>query len=368
MELPLIDDYRRLFLDDVPLLDVRAPVEFAEGAFPQATNLPLLSDEERHLIGIRYKEAGPDAAVELGRELVDGEPRRKRTQAWVDYVRRHPHGVLYCFRGGQRSRIVQAWIHQASGIAYPRVKGGYKALRRFLLQELDAAADELQPLILGGRTGVGKTLLIKTLDKAVDLEGLAWHRGSAFGRHATPQPTQIDFENRLSIALLKARARGDLKLVLEDEGKAIGSRHLPPRLHELMSRSPVVILEASLEERVHNSVQEYVTEALAEYCREYGHEEGFQRWADYACNSLDRIRKRLGGQRHKEMAAELRRAIDAMAAGAGPEVHAGWIARLLTEYYDPMYDYQLRNKRERICFSGDRQAVTDYLSERLAAG
>jgi tRNA 2-selenouridine synthase len=361
MDLPEIDDYESLFLEDRPLLDVRAPVEFSAGAFPNATNLPLLTDEERHLIGIRYKEGGQAAAVELGRELVDGVPRAERTERWVEFVTTHPEGVLYCFRGGMRSRITQEWIHDATGIAYPRVKGGYKALRNYLIGQLETAVQEVEPVIVGGRTGAGKTLLIDQVDESIDLEGLAWHRGSAFGRHATPQPTQVDFENRLSIALLRHRRHKSNRLVLEDESKAIGSRHLPPSLYDKMSQSPLVILEATLEERVRNSIEEYVTRSLQEYQEQFGEERGFDAWADYARDSLRRISRRLGGLRHREMENELNAAIEAMRRGASHEVHASWITRLLTEYYDPMYDYQLEHKRDRVVFSGDMQAVLDYL-------
>jgi len=363
MELPEIDDYAGLFLEERPLLDVRAPVEFTAGAFPGAVNLPLLTDEERHLIGIRYKEGGQEAAVELGRELVDGVPRRERTERWAEFVRAHPEGVLYCFRGGMRSKITQEWIFDATGIAYPRVKGGYKALRNFLIDQLEVSAREIEPVVVGGRTGAGKTILVNRIEKSIDLEGLAWHRGSAFGRHATPQPTQIDFENRLSVALLRHRASKGPKVILEDESKAIGSRHLPPSLYERMSQSPLVILEATLEERIANSIEEYVTRSLQEYQQQYGEEEGFRQWEAYAVDSLQRISRRLGGVRHREMERELTGAIEQIRRGAPHDVHAGWIARLLTEYYDPMYDYQLEQKRERILFSGDMQALTEYLAD-----
>ena len=62
---PLTSDYLDLFLRDVPLLDVRAPVEFAQGAFPNADNLPLLTDTERHEVGLRYNDEGQPAAIEL---------------------------------------------------------------------------------------------------------------------------------------------------------------------------------------------------------------------------------------------------------------------------------------------------------------
>ena len=364
MELPEISDYARLFLEDTPLLDVRAPVEFAAGAFPAAHNLPLLTDEERHLIGIRYKEAGQQAAVELGRELVDGIPRRERTERWVEFVEKHPQGVLYCFRGGMRSRITQEWIHAATGIAYPRIKGGYKALRNFLLEQIELSVSELQPLVVGGRTGAGKTILIKKVSNSIDLEGLAWHRGSAFGRHVTPQPTQIDFENRLSIAMLKHRTRKGSKVVLEDESKAIGSRHLPPALYERMSGSPLVILDVSLEERIQNSIDEYVTAALEEYQEHYGEEQGLEKWETYARESLKRIARRLGGERYRKMEKSLDAAMRAMHGASGHRAHADWIAQLLTDYYDPMYDYQLKNKEDRIVFSGDMDTVIKYIAEQ----
>jgi tRNA 2-selenouridine synthase len=261
-----------------------------------------------------------------------------------------------------RSKISQEWIHAETGIAYPRVKGGYKALRNFLLEQIELSVTELRPLVVGGRTGVGKTILIKQLDNSIDLEGLAWHRGSAFGRHVTPQPTQIDFENRLSIAMLRHRTQKTTTVVLEDESKAVGSRHLPPTLHERMSQSPLVILEASLEERIANSIDEYVTAALREYQEYHGKERGFQEWEHYARESLKRISKRLGGERYKRMEASLDNAMRRMHGSCGHQAHADWISQLLREYYDPMYDYQLRNKQDRIVFSGNMETVLEYLS------
>lgn len=362
MELPEISDYRQLFLQHTSLLDVRAPVEFQAGAFPDTTNLPLLTDEERHLIGIRYKNNGQDAAVALGKELIDGAPKHERVAAWKNHIEEHPNGVLYCFRGGMRSKISQQWIAEETGVAYPRIKGGYKALRNFLLDELDLASKEIHPIILGGRTGSGKTIVLQQLKNRLDLEGLAWHRGSAFGRHATPQPTQIDFENDLSIQLLRHRAAGNPQLIIEDEGKAIGSRHLPISLYERMCVSPLVLLEVSIEERINNSVEEYVTAALTEYQTLHGEQSGFDMWAAYATDSLGRIQKRLGGVDYRAMNNKLQSAIHTLRNTGDAASHAGWIKDLLTDYYDPMYDYQIKNKQERIIFRGNKEQVLNYLS------
>lgn len=361
MDLPEISDYRRLFLQHSPLLDVRAPVEFGEGAFPDATNMPLLTDEERHLIGIRYKNNGQEAAVALGRELIDGAPKQERVAAWKSFVEQNPDGVLYCFRGGMRSRISQQWIAEETGIIYPRVKGGYKALRNFLLDELEQSTKVINPVILGGRTGAGKTIVLQQLNDVLDLEGLAWHRGSAFGRHATDQPTQIDFENSMSIQLLRHRAAGNAQLVIEDEGKSIGSRHLPRPLYDRMCASPLVLLEVSIEERVANSVREYVTAALSEYQTLYGEQAGFDAWADYATDSLGRIKKRLGGMRYTTMNNKLQSAIHSLKNSGDALCHSDWIRDLLVEYYDPMYDYQIKKKLDRVIFRGNKEQVIDYI-------
>jgi tRNA 2-selenouridine synthase len=362
--LPVTGDYRRLFLEDTPLLDVRAPVEFARGAFPQAENRPLIDDEERHRIGIRYKEMGQDAAVELGAELVTEESRKARIDEWEHFFAEHPGGVLYCFRGGMRSKITQQWLKERTGISVPRVEGGYKALRRFLIEELDAAASEVNTVVIGGRTGVGKTLLLRRLPDSVDLEGLARHRGSAFGHYAIPQPSQIDFENALSIALLKHRARGNRPLIIEDEGQNIGSVHLPLDLFNRFKSGDYVILEATIDERIEITWQEYVPDALGDFQQVHGEEHAFRAWHDYVMRGFSRIRKRLGGLRHAALAKEIEAAMQHHRETGETQQHKGWIRTLLVDYYDPMYDYQLGRKRKKIVFSGNADAVAHYLQSR----
>lgn len=362
-DLPQIEDLRSLFLGDVPLLDVRAPVEFAQGTFPHTENQPLIDDKEREQIGIQYKELGQDAAIDLGHELVHGETKAARVAAWQRFAEEHPEGVLYCFRGGMRSKISQQWLFEATGIRYPRVKGGYKAMRRFLIDELEASAKEVKPIVLGGRTGTGKTVLLRQLSPMIDLELLAWHRGSAFGNHATPQPRQISFENALSIELLKIRANGNPHFVVEDEHRNVGSCFIPDAIRDHFRDSPLVILEATLEERVGITHQEYIDEALAEHVAIYG-EEGFEKWAEYLLGSLDKIKKRLGGTRHQELRRLMSASIEVHRATGNTEQHKAWIGELLGGYYDPMYDYQIKQNEKQVTFSGDRQAVIDYLAEQ----
>ena len=356
-------DYRRLFLDDVPMMDVRAPVEFVRGAFPTAVNLPLMIDPERERVGIRYKAAGQDAAVKLGHELVSGELKAARVVAWAGFARQHPDGVLYCFRGGMRSAISQQWLREA-GVDYPRVIGGYKAMRQFLLEALARIPGNLSPHILGGRTGSGKTRVLTRVRPGIDLEALANHRGSGFGRRATPQPAQIDFENALAVALLKHEAAGHERLLLEDESRNIGSRSIPEELQRTMKAAPLVVLEVPFEERVTVILEDYVIGALDEFAGLYAPAEAHARFGEHLAASLDRIRRRLGGERHARLRAIMDGALTAQREQGDASGHRLWIAELLRDYYDPMYDYQLSRNRERMAFQGEYPVVLDYLARQ----
>ena len=358
-----IKDYGALLLGDVPLLDVRAPVEFAKGAFPHATNLPLLNDQERHEIGICYSRKGQQAAIELGHKLVSGELRDERIRAWQAWCAQHPDGVIYCFRGGLRSQTVQAWLAEA-GISRPLVAGGYKALRRFLLESFERDIHRQPLLILSGRTGTGKTRVIEALPRCIDLEGIAHHRGSAFGRRPGGQPSQIDFENRLSIDLLKRRAEADTELVLEDESRLIGRCHLPPVLQDRMKASPRVMIEEDLESRVQVTLDDYVRHPLQEFRQLFGEEPAFEKLADSLLDSLDRIRKRLGGARHQQLRESMAQALDRQRREGDSEGHREWIRPLLRDYYDPMYDYMLTKRDGDVLFTGTRDEVSDWLASR----
>ena len=356
MDLPDTDDYRAILLSGAPLLDVRAPVEFAQGAFPMAQNLPLLNDAEREQIGIEYKQHGQQAAIGLGHRLVSGALKAERVHAWRQFAQANPHGYLYCFRGGLRSKTVQQWLAKA-GIIYPRIRGGYKAMRQFLLEELTRSAEALPFIVLGGRTGVAKTRFLRTVTASIDLEALANHRGSAFGREPTPQPSPINFENALSIALLRVREQPTPWVLLEDEGRNIGSLSIPPVLVRAMSQAPLIILEASLAERVQHILQDYIVDKLAAYQRLYGSDEGFEQFSQFLFASLARIQKRLGGVRYRDLHGLMQDALNVQRTCHGIAGHQAWIEYLLRDYYDPMYDYQLIKKQARIVFRGDQTAL-----------
>ncbi|MFB9886822.1 tRNA 2-selenouridine(34) synthase MnmH [Balneatrix alpica] len=363
MSLPTpVTDYAALFLQDIPLLDVRAPVEFAEGAFPLATNLPLLDDHQRQVIGTEYKQQGQDAAVALGYQLATPEVKQARQQAWLDYGRQHPDTVLYCFRGGMRSHISQEWMAEA-GLRIPLVKGGYKALRRFLLDTLEQRSQQ-QPLwCLSGRTGTGKTDVLLSLPHQLDLEGLAHHRGSTFGYTVKPQPSQISFENALAIGLLKhAHHAPQHTLVVEDESRLIGRIALPPCWQEAQQRAPLLVLEASVEERQERVVRDYILRQYQDYQEVYGGEAP-QRFRDYVLGNLDRIRRRLGGARHQALRTEWSEALDAFLSHGDYQGFLPGIRELLVNYYDPMYDYQLSQRQEQIACRGEAEQIRAWVAK-----
>ncbi|WP_025130699.1 tRNA 2-selenouridine(34) synthase MnmH [Pseudomonas sp. PH1b] len=355
-------DYRAIFLNDRPMMDTRAPIEFTKGAFPGVLNLPLMTDQERQRVGTCYKQQGQQAAIVLGHQLVSGAIKAQRVQAWADFAKAHPDGLLYCFRGGLRSQIVQQWLKEA-GIDYPRVGGGYKAMRTFLLETTEQALQQCDLVLLGGMTGTGKTEVLGQLDNALDLEGHANHRGSSFGRRATGQPSNIDFENRLAVDLLKKRDRGVQSFVLEDENRMIGSCALPLPLYQSMQGLPMVWLEDRLDSRVQRILDDYVVNLSAEFVALHG-ESGFALFAERLLESLNKIHKRLGGERHQRLFLLMEAALAEQARSGDVERHRAWIEGLLGEYYDPMYAFQRESKGARIEFSGDHAAVLDYLRQR----
>jgi tRNA 2-selenouridine synthase len=315
-----VSDFRFLFLRDTPLIDLRAPVEFSGGSAPGAVNLPLLLDQERHEIGIAYKQSGQQAAIALGHKFVSGEVREARMASWLAEIERHPNAVLYCFRGGLRSQITQEWLRER-GVERPIVEGGYKALRRFLLRMLEERVRALHFRVVCGPTGSGKTQYLRHCKGAfLDLEALARHRGSAFGALPEAQPCQVDFENALALSLLKLPA--DVSEVLvEDESRMIGKLVMPEILFERMKEGARLVLDLPLEERVENVFRDYVSPG---------------KFADFR-GSVRAISRKLGGQLTSEILADLDMAEREFLAGRGLGSNRAWIRKLLEHYYDPCY-------------------------------
>lgn len=322
-------DFESLFLNSTAWLDVRAPVEFQAGAVPESTNIPLLTDDERQQVGLTYKQQGPRAAIELGHRLVRAEIKETRVQAWRQFMEENPNAAIYCFRGGLRSQIVQGWLSEV-GIERPLVMGGFKALRRFLLQTLDTQLEGCNFEVVSGPTGSGKTHFLRASGRMfLDLEALANHRGSAFGSYDTPQPSQICFENALAIELLKLRHHGE-KILVENESRLIGKCIIPHKLFQKIRSSPKTRLEVSFDERIENIFKDYIVNSRL------GQNNDPSRFNDFR-KSVMMISRKLGSLRAQEILADIEQSQSRFLNGQGLGSNRIWIAKLLKWYYDPLY-------------------------------
>jgi len=356
--------YAQLFLGDTPLIDVRAPIEFSAGALPMASNLPLMNDAERHDVGKCYKANGQNAAIALGEELVSGSRRADRIAAWQAFAEANPQGALYCFRGGLRSRTAQRWL-QESGVDYPLIIGGYKALRTYLIESLAHWIKVLPVVVVGGRTGTGKTRVLQACTRTVDLEALANHRGSSFGANLTPQPTNIDFENSVSIELIKLAAVSQSRVVVfEDEARLIGRVSLPKPLRDALQSAPVAILDVALEERVQNVLEDYVIDLLEAYQARDGKYLGLESFYQHHRQSVLRVQKRLGKQQTQHVLTLLEQAKHDLLLSQQVSQFKPYLEYLLTQYYDPMYDYQIAKKQTRIRHQGDASSVVQWMQDQ----
>lgn len=353
------------FESDGLLIDVRSPGEFEGGAAPNSLCLPILDNSQRAKVGLCYKEKGKDAAITLGHELVSGHDKENKINSWRNSVNSSGAVGLYCARGGLRSQISQRWLSE-NGVQIPRIKGGYKIIRRFFLEQLESLPSQLNFVAVAGRTGVGKSDFIRqhftNNDKKaryIDLEKLANHRGSAFGGEITPQPRQAEFENKLGAELLKAK-KSNL-IIVEDESALIGSCFIPETLFQRIKNSPVVVLEASIEERIFRTAKDYVQERFNQYESLFGPDIAWEKLSEYLLHSLHRIQKRLGAARTAEIEALMMAAISEHKNTGDFLKHSDWIRRLLIEYYDPQYEFGLKRRTGTVIATGDSSSLKDLL-------
>jgi tRNA 2-selenouridine synthase len=246
-------------------------------------------------------------------------------------------------------------------IEVPLVEGGYKALRRYLIDTIETVRLRSQFMIIGGKTGSAKTHLLNSLNFSIDLEGLANHRGSAFGKRIQGQPSQIDFENQLAIALLKLPFENAQQLFLEDESRSIGSMSIPKEFHDKMTASPIAMLEESMEARVETIYKDYIYSNFQDFQNDDA-DAAQENFSAFLLGSLERIQRRLGAERHAELHATMEQALTHNDPVESEALHRQWIERLLSEYYDPMYEYQMNKKLDRVIYRGNREEFLAWAS------
>lgn len=299
-----------LLKDEVPVLDVRSPGEYAHGHIPGVISFPLFSDEERAVVGTAYKQQGRDIAFELGLRFVG--PKMEDFVKSARKIARDGRLGVHCWRGGQRSGAM-AWLLRQAGLDVQTLDGGYKAYRQCVLEGFGEA--DLQIVIVGGSTGSGKTKILHALKNAgeqiIDLEGIAHHKGSAFGFIGElPQPTVEQFENNLYEAIRNTSPAR--KVWLENESRSIGRVYIPDAFWAKMKKAPLMNVRIPLEARVNNLLEDYVLTDKADL------EIAFRR-----------IEKKLGG-------LKLKQAIEFLELGEYEPA-----ARIALEYYDKTYQYGL---------------------------
>jgi len=265
----------------LPIIDVRTPAEFKIGHVPGAVNIPLFSNEERAHVGTVYKKQSQEQALKLGYKYVTPKLESYVTEA--KKVEVDGELVVYCWRGGMRSKAFAEHIHDNGIKKVNVIEGGYKAYRKHALESFDKPSSIY---VLGGYTGSGKTRILEHfLDaghQVIDLEGLANHKGSAFGGIGQEeQPTTEHFSNLLFWEWKEMDL--SLPLWVEDESSNIGSANIPENFFAHMRESKVYFLNMPKEQRAKILVEEYAT------CEKSS-----------LAHSIERISKRLGGLRSTE--------------------------------------------------------------------
>jgi len=308
-----IEEFTKLS-DTHPILDVRTPAEFAQGHIPGAINLPIFTNEERVIIGTLYKKEGKQPAILKGLELVGPKLHSFVQEA----IKMNKNGtfLVHCWRGGMRSSSM-AWFIETYGFKCLTLKGGYKNYRKQILGSFN---EQKNIVVLGGKTGSGKTMILHQLQKQneqiIDLEKIAHHKGSSFGSLGEePQPSQEQFENELASHFSKIDATK--KVWVENESRRIGTTVIPPGFWEQMKNALVVSIDLPTEERVNYLVSEY---------GKFSKEE--------LITATTRIGKKLGGQ-------HVKRAIQAIEEG---DLKTAFEICLV--YYDKTYTYGEENREK----------------------
>ncbi len=314
-------------IDNSVLVDVRAPSEFQKGHIPGAVNIPLFSDEERTNIGKTYKQIGKDEAVLLGFEIAG--PKWRSFIEIASQLASNKKIVLHCWRGGMRSQAM-AWVLQFAGFHVSILKGGYKAYRNFVLNQFSTP---YKLLVLGGKTGSRKTLVLHELRKlnqqVIDLEDLAQHNGSVYGSmNRKCQPTQEQFENELAKQLFSFSS--DSPIWIEDESLRIGTVVLPLSLRKQMQNAPLIVVQLDLEDRVNYLALEYGVLP-----------------AQFLIDATKQIHKRLGPQNTTA-------AVQAIQEGRMKD-----FVRIMLNYYDNTYDYCVSKRQKDLVFHTDFQENSD---------
>ncbi len=328
------------------VIDARSESEYAEDHLPGAVNMPVLDDAERALIGTMYKQVSPFAARRAGAALVARNIARILEERLADRDRDWAP-LVYCWRGGNRSGAL-ATVLARVGWRTTVLAGGYREFRRRVVADLADWPERLRFVVVAGRTGSGKSLVLERLARrgaqVLDLERLAEHRGSVLGlAPGARQPAQKAFETRVWDALRGFDAARPV--YVESESRKVGQCHVPARLIERMRASACVVIDAADDVRV------------ALLLGEYRH--------------FVEAPQRLYPQLEALVALHGRHAVDGWRALAADGRWHALVASLLHRHYDPAYDRSMARNfarlpdAPRMPLAAYDDAALDALAERI---
>lgn len=323
------------------LVDARSPDEFAEATIPGAINVPILDNAERAEVGTLYKQVGKRQARQRGVEIV-----APKIPAMIAQIANQQAGtsqpvVVFCWRGGMRSLALTQFLELA-GTPARQLSGGHKGFRRHVLTYFEQGV-WAKFLVFRGLTGVGKTHYLHRLAEKgypiVDLEGLANHRGSAFGNLGLPpQPNQKMFESLLWDELRKVPHDG--YILAEGESRHIGRIALPARVYQTLQVEKSIWLNASLEARVRNILADYpaVDQLKEEFTK-----------------PIRALKDKLGNE-------TMNRFLLLLEDGNWSEL----VSELMVVYYDPLYRHTLPERRVEVELEPE-EAVLERIEAAIAA-
>lgn len=301
--------------ESIPVIDVRSPLEFNCGHIPGAKNIPLFDDTERAVVGTKYKKEGRTPAIFEGLKIA-GPAMSSKLEEALKYAEDRKL-LVHCWRGGMRSEAM-AWLFSLGDIETEILEGGYKAYRNHIL---DSLAEKRKMIVLGGMTGSSKTHILRHIKESgrqvIDLEGLANHKGSAFGSLGQlPQPTTEHFANLLFDEWKKLDS--NLPFWVEDESRNIGSVFMPDEFYSNMQDTPAIILIMDVKTRLPRLLKEYTAYP-----------------PELLKLSIMKISKRLGGDNTRD------------AINAVDEGNFARAVEITLSYYDKAYMFGLKKKNSK---------------------
>jgi len=317
---------------DAIFIDTRTPAEYEEDCLPNAINLPLFSNEERAIIGTIYKQVSPEKAVEQGIEFFS-----QKLPSFVKEINqyRKKQIIIYCWRGGMRSRTVTALLESLKYNVL-QLEGGHKAYRAYVRETLNNFQLKPKLIVLWGVTCTGKTSLIQKLTPSIDLEGLAQHRGSMYGSLGLKPHSQKKFENLL---LQQLESLNDKPYIfVEGESPKIGDVQIPPFFYKAMKKGLPLLITRSIDLRAQEAIAQYHLQDL-----------DMIQVKAITCN-LPHI---ISNKRKQEICELL-----------DQKQYQHAIKILLEEYYDPLYKHTLEQFQFQAEINSDdeEKAITEILT------